>query len=67
MFSLTRMDDQAFCYRGFFSPGGEAFRAAGCNKTPVTKPWSSMCVSGILIHTKSPFAFPHTVTYMHNI
>ena len=44
MFSLTRMDDQAFCYWGVFSPGGEALRAAGCNKTPVTKPWSSMCV-----------------------
>ena len=26
-------------------PEGEALRAVGCNRTPVTKPPSSMCVS----------------------
>ena len=44
MFNLTHRDNEAFCYRGFFIPGGEALRAAGCNRIPVTKPSLSLCV-----------------------
>ena len=44
MFSLTHIDEGAFCYRVFFMLDSEVLRAGGCNRTAVTEPPSSMCV-----------------------
>ena len=43
-FSFTHIDKGAFCYRSFY-PRLRAVRAVGCNRTPLTKPPLSMCVT----------------------